>query len=204
MHARHYIAAHISKGNTKLPKTTWIFNAGSAKNCPSRRLGLCQCPTKCCARKAEKAYPPVLPYRVRQEKLWTECTPAQFANALLETSRIATKVKLKTFRYNESGDFENQSQVAWFAKVCQILTSHGITCYGHTARTDLDLTLLNGTSCMQVSNNSYAEIWRLRGANVFKTVKEYSKYCTKRCDMDCKTCQLCQFSTRQTIEVKLH
>ena len=32
----------FTKGNKKLPKTTYILNVGSALNCPSDRLGLCE------------------------------------------------------------------------------------------------------------------------------------------------------------------
>ena len=72
-----------STGNHKIPKTTAIFNMGSAKDCPSAELGLCKAVVDgksfCYAKKAEYLYPAVLPYRRRQEEFWKAISAELFA-----------------------------------------------------------------------------------------------------------------------------
>ena len=61
----------IQFGNTKLPKSTMIFNMGTAAKCPSKELGLCSVAGCCYAGKAETQYPKHVPaYRERQATYW--------------------------------------------------------------------------------------------------------------------------------------
>ncbi len=46
----------FSYGNSKLPKETLIVNITSAQNCPSDKLGLCNCSKVCYAKKCERIY----------------------------------------------------------------------------------------------------------------------------------------------------
>jgi hypothetical protein len=195
------IQNHVAQGNKKLPKTTSIFNCGTATECPSKRLGLCQCASVCYAKKAEIIYPQVKPYRERQRDIVTYISPVAFAFALLAKSKRVRKTKMKIFRFNESGDFENQKDIQWFSEVCRILSSHGVKCYGYTARTDLDLEPLLKYSTVQVSND--LNNWVARGANRFRAVKEYSEN-ANRCLGDCRICNKCIVSKGKEFEVKIH
>jgi len=195
------IKALVSKGNRKLPKSTWIFNSGSATNCPSRELGLCQAGNDCYALKAEKQYPKVLPYRERQFQLTQTVEPKDFAAQLIAESNRAYKNPMKAFRFNEAGDFFNQSQVNWFASVCKALKSNKVKCYGYTARTDLDLTGLLAVASVNVSNDK--SNWITKGANRFKMVLEASGK-NRACAGDCRICNICQTFTGKTIEVVKH
>lgn len=100
----------LSYGNSKLSKSTAIFNLGSAKNCPSDRLGLCELSGECYAKKAERMYPSVLPYRERQRAYFSEVTAQQFVSEFIE----ATKNKRTTvnkLRVNESGDYVTKAMI---------------------------------------------------------------------------------------------
>ena len=83
--AKNKPAEHLKKlvqfGNNKLPKTTVIFNMGPAKECPANALGLCELGKtgKCYAMKAERLYPQVLPYRIRQKNYWLQVYPNYFS-----------------------------------------------------------------------------------------------------------------------------
>lgn len=193
------IVKHISKGNKKLPKSTWIFNAGSATDCPSKLLGLCQCSEKCYAMKAEIQYPAALPYRRRQAQIWKETSSSDFAAVIISANKRA-RIKCNAFRYNEAGDFESQKQVQWFAEVCRILSAEGISCYGYTARTDLDLLPLMSVAAVNVSNDEGN--WLAKGCNRFKAVTVASRGLL--CAGDCRRCSMCQKNRGKTIQVLIH
>lgn len=194
-----YIKKHITKGNKKLPKSTWIFNSGSASDCPARKMGLCQIGEKCYALKAERQYPPCLPFRERQRTITETFTAEQFAEAFII---LAKKVrKLPTLRFNESGDFYTQEQCDWFATVCEILKNAGIESYGYTARTDLNLVPLINASKVNVSNDRNG--WVTKGANRFKVFTKTDTPPDLVCAGDCRICRMC-LSTGKTIGVLLH
>ena len=179
------------KGNLKVPATTWIVNSGSATNCPSKALGLCQAGKDCYALKAERQYLQVLPYHERQALLYRATDPVAFADSMLAQSERAHKAsrKMASFRYNEAGDFEDQSQLDWFVAVCRRLAEFGVACYGYTARTDLDLTKLQEVSQVNVSNDLGG--WQSRGANRFRIVRKGDEEPKVMCPGNCRKCNLC-------------
>jgi len=195
------IKIEFTKGNKKLPKTTYILNVGTAHNCPSDKLGLCEVSDKCYAKKAEIQYPDVLPFRKRQRNVFNRCNAETIASALLESSKKARLNKMIFFRFSEAGDFKNQKDVDKMSEICKILTSNGVKCYGYTARTDLDLTGLLLFSSVNVSNDLNG--WKEKGANRFKAVPEYTKK-NLRCAGSCKACDICSRFKGKTIEVEIH
>lgn len=194
--ALRYLRAHIARGNKKLPVTTWIFNAGSARHCPSLALGLCQAGVHCYALKAETQYPAVFPYRMRQQQITIDYTPADMAAAIL-----FGRTRPVSFRFNEAGDFIDQKQLNWFVELCGILAAAGISCYGYTARTDLDLAPLLAVASVNVSNDKGG--WTSCGANRFRMVTKKSPKALS-CPGSCKACTLCQRLKGQTIEIEKH
>ena len=149
----------------------------------------------------EKIYPNVTPYRERQREMIRSTKPAEFAYSLLAYNDRCRN-KIETFRYNEAGDFEDQTMVDWFADVCYILIGHGITCYGYTARTDLDLDRLLMFSGLNLSNDKSNR--RYTTANRFKSVKKFTGEADIECGMDCKVCSACSQSRGLQIEVVVH
>ena len=192
----------VSKGNKKLPSSTWILNSGSATDCPSKKLGLCQCANKCYALKAERQYKTPVAFRRRQAELYSSgMKPQEVATELLAQHKRARTKKMKTFRFNESGDFADQGQVDWFQDICKVLATNGIRCYGYTARTDLDLSGLLNWASVNVSNDNNG--WVEKGANRFKAVPEYTGN-NPACAGDCSICNRCFRTKGATIEVKIH
>lgn len=150
--------------------------------------------------KAEIQYPATLPFRERQREVFNTMGAAEIALALLDASVRSHTNKMKHFRFSEAGDFETQADVDKMAEICRILGEHGVTCYGYTARTDLDLNELIYHASLNVSNDLNG--WTSHGANRFKAVKETtSKYV---CAGDCRKCSLCFNLGGQEIQVALH
>ena len=106
---------NVSRQNKKLvpnKETAFIiWNLPAVITCPYRTK---ECEKFCYAKKAEKAYPTVLPSR---ERNLAESKKAEFAVNMTETIlQIAKGTKKKNIivRIHESGDFYNQSYVnAW-------------------------------------------------------------------------------------------
>jgi hypothetical protein len=191
----------FTKGNKKLPATTYILNCGSASDCPSDKLGLCEVSKECYAKKAEIQYPDVLPFRKRQRNVFTRISGENIASELLKSSKRSRSNKMVHFRFSEAGDFRNQKDVEKMATICRILSENGVKCYGYTARTDLDLTGLLNWSSVNVSND--LNQWKDKGANRFLAVKEYSKK-NLRCVGSCKVCDICSRFKGKTVEVEIH
>ncbi|MHA2181650.1 MAG: GP88 family protein [Promethearchaeota archaeon] len=180
----------MSFGNTKLPNTTGIFNLCSAHACPAAKLGLCQLKNvkKCYALQAEIQYPDCEPYRNRQAAFWKYTNAKNFTlqfNAMNEKKRI----KLDKIRFDESGDFENQSDVN---KMIEIANNLKVTVYTYTARKDLDFKdrgklHINGSGFM--IDNAFIACrypWLKKAA---LKAKGYKKVIY--CPMNCKNCHIC-------------
>ena len=185
----------MSYGNTKLPKTTAIFNMGAAHDCPSDRLGLCKVSAICYAKKAERMYRQVLPYRRQQAKYWLTCTAEQFA-ADFRAAISRKRNKITALRFNESGDFYGKACVAKLRQIAEMLPD--IKIYMYTARRDLwdagcfvgmpDNVTINGSGFM--------------AHNEFIPVTEFHK--GPKCPADCRKCRKCQVAAGKTIQVKIH
>lgn len=131
---------NIKFGNHKLPTTTAIFNITSAKDCPSRKKGMCQAILNgrciCYALRAEIQYPQVTPYRRKQEKVWDKLTAREFTRQFLNVV-ARRRIRTTALRLNESGDFRSQADVRKASRIADYLKPHGIVVYCYTARKDL-------------------------------------------------------------------
>lgn len=140
---REHLSKLIATGNKKLPKTTAIFNMGSATDCPSLALGLCQAyidgKCVCYAMRPEKFRPGCLPYRKRQTKYWKEISSVDFAKEFLEVNSRKRK-PFDALRFNEAGDFWTQKCVDKADSIAKILKANGVKTYCYTARKDLDFS----------------------------------------------------------------
>jgi hypothetical protein len=131
--------------NHKIGSNTLIFNMGTALDCPSIKLGLCNITNnntaKCYARKAEILYgQKIIDYRNNQAIYWQSHSADEifqyFAGPI--ASRKARGKETNYFRYNESGDFHNQSDIEKLSIIGDRLKENfNITTYGYTARSDL-------------------------------------------------------------------
>jgi len=147
-----------SVGNLKIGKDTVILNITSATDCESLKRGLCQVPEgKCYALRAEKQYPPVLPYRRKQTRIWDSLTAEEIAEDVKAIAQRPHEVPIRYLRMQEAGDFRDQADVNKTSRLADLLRGI-VTVYTYTARRDLDYRnissnlIVNGSGFM-VSNN---------------------------------------------------
>lgn len=174
---------------------TMIVNMGSAHNCPSAKLGLCQLAntSKCYAFRDERMYKQCLPYRERQGAQWHANTGSDIAESLLaQNARLRKKVT--HLRLNESGDF---ADIEDFQKACEVAEKlhkmAGIETFVYTARRDLvtpelletakkcHLTV-NGSGFM--AHNNYRVV-----PKGYKPAKKTEFFCNSNCHV-CKACKV--------------
>lgn len=189
-------------GNHKLPDDTAIFNMGTAKECPSRKLGLCATINegiKCYAEKPEDQYPNTVPaYRRHQEEYWKSTSQEQISSDIVK--KIQARRKTTRFlRFNESGDFFNQecvTKLSYVARAVRLLCN--VTTYGYTARSDLDFKtasfLIKG-SCNNSGNNGRCIV-------INKNQEVPPGYL--ECPGSCKRCNLCKINVPHNIAFRKH
>lgn len=131
----------IKRGNYKLPKSTIIFNLGSATNCPNREI--CQAGDKCYALKAERMYPNVLPYRTRQAHYWQNNSQEEIIKDFSAWIKRRRK-PVEKLRLNEAGDFKTQNDVLKAEELARALKERfDIATYTYTSSRHLDFTITN-------------------------------------------------------------
>lgn len=203
-------------GNNKIGNDTLIFNMGSATDCPSFKKGLCN--IDCYAKKAERQYPQVKPYRDRQEKSWLNSdafTIAEEIGKFLSKKRNAVKF----VRVNESGDFHTSECLEKLIQIAQILPE--LNFYTYTHRCDLvdDDTSKKLPKNLVINTSDF----KVNGLNQFKTFKTSFKVTSHKkqslkikaeiktsvssnlvCMGDCSTCSLCKINHTKTIYAPIH
>jgi len=189
----------VQFGNKKLPKTTMIFNMGSATNCPSKKLGLCKVCNICYAMKAEKQYPDCLPYRNRQEAFYAKHDSIDIAKYFIQAIewKMNSKYPVDAIRFSEAGDFSNQAMVDKLMVVFSLIKKAfpKIRIYGYTARKDLNFTELMKFATVNGSNKMIS--------NEFKAVDTFTDG-NLHCQCNCDTCTLCHVAKGRIIEVLKH
>lgn len=190
----------IRSGNTKLPRTTAIFNMGSAHTCPSMALGLCSASlsgVKCYAKKAEYSYHPACrPFRDKQEIFWKGISGKDFVTQFIFMNTLKTK-PFNALRLNESGDFWSQACVDKAEFIATELKKFGVVTYCYTSRKDLDYSqiqnlVVNGSGFMKQNIVNEFKI-----VNKGETIQGYGK-----CGGDCNVCSRCQIKGNKTIVEK--
>ena len=181
----------LSQGNKKIGKDTLIFNMNPAKHCPAEKLGLCEHVKICYAKKAERLYPAVLPFRIRQANYWNNCTAESFTSEIIDIIN-SKRTKIKYLRFSESGDFNSQSDIHKLSDIADLLKRY-CKVYTYTARKDFhyhflsDNLTINGAGFMV--------------HNEFVVTKDKS---IVNCLADCKKCNKCKISKHKTIYVLKH
>ena len=181
----------VSQGNLKIGKDTLIFNMNAAKFCPSEKLGLCPHAKICYAKKAEKMYPQVLPFRIRQANYWDNINAETFATEITEIIN-RKKADIKYLRISESGDFNSQSDIDKLSRIADLLKDI-CKVYTYTARKDLNFT--------GISNNLTVNGSDFMVNNAFIVTTNINKV---NCIADCKKCNKCKVSKNRNIYVLKH
>jgi len=184
---------HLVSGNLKIPRTTAIFNMGSATDCPSNKLGLCTAYALgsrgkrlhiCYALKAERGhfkYP--LQSRRRQETFWKTVSAEDFVSQFILLNSIK-ELPYDKLRLNESGDFWDQECVTKANLIAMLLKRWGIRTYCYTHRRDLDFS---GCNHLVVSGSGF------KVHNHFQMIRksEFKPKGYMMCPMDCRKCDKC-------------
>lgn len=187
----------LSYGNKKLPKSTMIFNMGSALSCPSDKLELCEVSDECYAKKAENIYPQVLPYRNRQRDFWLKNDAHTIATFML-SQIIRKRIKITELRLNEAGDFYSQACVTKADKVAEILKkSADVNTYIYTARRDLDFSKVKH---MVINGSGFKKEGITRSFTAVKEIPENGFECIQ----DCTQCNKCSLRDSEDVFVTFH
>jgi len=169
-----------------------------AKECPSRKKGMCKVADICYAQKAERQYPAVLPYRMRQAEAWNTSKAEDIIGSVVEAAEHCREPKIKYLRVNESGDFRNQWDVNRLSKVADALKCYNIRLYCYTAREDLNFTKVSDN--MVVCGSSFM------ADNEFTAVpKDYELQSGELiCPGNCRECHACKNKNSVKVVCKYH
>jgi len=177
-------------GNHKIGTDTMIINMGSANECPSKALGLCDIADKCYCIKAERQYPNVLKFRNKQAEVWSTLDAFTIAGSIQD--RFNRSKGLKYVRFNESGDFYGQDCVEKLKEIAR--WTPNVHYYTYTHRSDLqfdnlpDNLVINGSGFMIDNNFSHKHKESNDGV----------------CVGDCSICNLCKVKGNKKIYVAMH
>lgn len=193
----------LSDGNTKLPRTTAIFNMSSATDCPSLKKGLCKAIMDgkhiCYAKKAETARcPQVLPYRRKQEKFWLETSADDFLAQFLLINALKGK-PFTALRLNEAGDFHSQECVDKAERIATVLKRYGVIVYGYTSNDELDYSNIKN---LIFAGSGFSKVGLANEFLIVKDIKDKPRGFGV-CAMDCKICTRCMKRGMKTV-VKNH
>ena len=198
----------VKAGNRKQGTDTLIYNLGSATECPSKKLGLCQIPSGLCyAMKEERMYHDCKPHRDRQAQYWlnTDITTiiADFDLLLKKYKKLASRVKY--LRYNESGDFYSQACITKFDALAKHLKdNYNIITYGYSARSDLNFKDVN--FLVKGSSHNAGNTGECITRKIDKTIKVYHENNKKYyvCPGNCRNCKLCKIPKTVNVVIPLH
>ena len=187
----------FSKGNRKLPKETLIFNLPSGKTCPYSTE---ECKKWCYAKKAEKMYPNVLPFRERNFVL--SKTDKRF---IIEAEDCLKKMKWEQVRIHESGDFYNQT---YFNKWVKIIKEFGNKIfYAYTKNNTINMEDKPKNMILLYSDDKRKSLIKdlkkkgFQGRTRVINSKDELKKNETLCTGDCKTCDYCYTNTKEFKQV---
>jgi len=189
-------------GNSKIPKTTAIFNMSSATDCPSLKLDICKAcvlgKNFCYAMKSERSYRPnVLPYRRRQQDYWLNVSAEEFAFQFILVNSLKPKPFTK-LRLNEAGDFHSQSCVNKADRIAKILSTYGIVTYCYTSRSDLNYTKVKH---LTVNGSGFKKAGVQNEFRMIMKDEPWPKGYAK-CPMDCTVCDRCSKKGKDTFVIQ--
>jgi len=191
----------IKFGNHKLGDDTAIFNMCAAEDCPSKKLGLCEVVNKgitCYADKAERTYRHVKAYRRCQQSYWRDRSSTEIVSEIAKRIKSRRKTT-RYFRFNEAGDFNDQSDITKLSEVAEGLRTIGITTYGYTARSDLNFK----DAKFNVKGSGH-DIENTTGTTVVIGKSEPAPEGYLVCPGSCKTCNLCKIDVHHNIAFRKH
>jgi len=171
-------------GNMKIPTSTAIFDLPAVTTCPGSTP---ECRKHCYARKAERCYPSVLPFR---QKNFTVTRTQEFTQEIQK--ELATKKKVDVVRIHSSGDFYNQRYYDKWVEITKMFP--GLTFYAYTKNTKLDISKRPKNFIMLLSDDQqvYKDQWyKYNGVATVTPRKQQPDPNFTVCPGSCKSCTLC-------------
>ena len=194
---------YFSHGNTKLPKSTAIFNMTPASNgakgdnlgmlCPEYLAGTCQldCPEKqCYAIKAERQYAETRAKRQRQANFWANGSVDDFVARF----RLEARHDTDTLRFNESGGIADIHDIIRLGSIARALPD--ITIYVYTSRSDL--WDQGAFDCLPDNVSVVGSGFMAHNAFMAGEVHKVN------CPGDCRACHICLNRHGVTMGARIH
>jgi len=192
----------VALGNAKLGSSTLIINMGTATDCPSAALGMCNAiaqGAKCYALKPEIQYKDhTTNYRHKQFSYWRNNTATTIVKDLVAKIGSRNGSPIKYVRFNEAGDFWDQSDIKKLSIVAKKLKNFNIVTYGYTARRDLDFKDVN----FLVKGSGHN-----KGNNGMTTIINKNDAIPegfRECPGSCKSCSICMSNKKINIAFRKH
>lgn len=192
------------------PKTV-VVNMGTARDCPSKALGLCkvclQWPDDvfaCYGRKPEigPAKRFVLPFRERQAEYWKTTTDARKLDDFRYLfDGVCSRYEIHYFRLNEVGDFYETKDIYTVGSIAEMLkTEFAVKTFTYTAREDLKEHVSSGLPYVIHGSGFEAQDGITR---VWATREEIPKGWYV-CPGDCTRCHACKLGIVKKIAFVKH
>jgi len=188
----------LSRGNHKLPKTTAIFNLPAVMTCPRSTP---ECRKYCYARKAERMYPQVLPFRLTNLALTKSSAFVTDVSKELKNSRT-----VDTVRIHESGDFYDQKYLDKWITIAK--TFPKLVFYAYTKSFHLDFSKRPSNFIVIFSDD------RNKLPQYHKALDGVARVIMKNepvpngfflCPGDCKTCNYCyNLNKPKSVAFRIH
>lgn len=186
----------FSKGNRKLPKTTAIWNLPSGLTCPKSTI---ECRKWCYANKAEKMYPNVLPFRIKNFKLTKQ---PNFKEILIK--ELKQLKGIKQIRIHESGDFYNQKYLNDWITIAKTFSDKIFYAYTKSYHLNFKERPKNFIILLSDDNSEHQDkYYKFDGVTkVSKTIDLKENYFT--CLGNCKLCDVCFKPSRKFKQINFH
>lgn len=203
----------VSRKNKKLrpnSETAFIiWNLPAVMTCPNRTK---HCEGACYARKAERAYPTVLPRRLKNLEISRQADFVERMTYTILSIAAGSRKKNIIVRIHESGDFYNKAYVnAWLQIMQNCAIDKRIKFIAYTK----SFRFFDG---VKLPSNFYlrASVWddtpvedlvtiTRNGWTIYTAVEKFQKgdtFTRCRCE-DCATCSIC-WSKRKDIRCEIH
>ena len=202
---------NISFGNHKLGDNILIINMGTATDCPSAKLGLCNAINngiKCYALKAEIQYPNTVPnYRYKQFEYWRNNTATKITNDIIEKIKSRNGSPVKYLRFNEAGDAWDINDFKKLNIIAKKLKNFNIITYGYTARSDLILEVQKFKEIHFLVKGSGFTKEQAEGINGMTTIISKDQEVPEGfilCPGSCKSCSFCMQNKKFNIAFRKH
>lgn len=189
----------MQKGNRKLPTNTLIWNLPSGKTCPKATK---ECVKHCYAKKAERLYPQVLPFREINYNLSKDKNFSEIIESELATTDF------KQIRVHESGDLYSQSYFNKWIDIANKVKNKIV--YAYTKNYSLNLSDKPKNFILIFSDdNDKFTIKKLKEKGFNGKAKVVEKdYKLKKgeflCNMSCKECNYCYTKPNKFKRVVFH